>query len=416
MEGVDSEKRSSALELQRRQLPDTDSRRFRDWLSRKHKCSPPMPAGTVPRFGAYLCSREESMNYRIPLGITALAVPFAITSGTVAAQDAAHYYAGQTINMIVGRDAGSGADTTARAFARHLAKHIPGNPSIVVRNMGGTASWNYMANVAAPDGLTISMTPYQPASQVMGDDAFEADFTKMEFVASFYNPPLVIVRSDVVSEPLELLDAEPGMIYAGNNPVGRFDIFGRMTLDMLDVDYRYITGLGGAGAVVDSLQRGETHIGTIGLNIYKLRVEEQMVEPGEMIPLYYFPWPGHTGIASEIFGDIPSFEDYYEAVHGEQPSGEVYDMFVWMGTVLNSMAYSAFLPEGTDPELRDILREAADATAADPELHAEMEAMFGFRLPYIDAELADEILSALAATTPERAQFISEFIDSAPSN
>src|SRR3954470_15004580 len=67
-------------------------------------------------------------------------------------------YAGKTVTIIVGYKAGGGYDATARLLARHLPKHIPGKPTIIVQNMPGANSMiaaNHVYNVAKPDGLTI---------------------------------------------------------------------------------------------------------------------------------------------------------------------------------------------------------------------------------------------------------------------
>src|SRR5258708_33828361 len=68
------------------------------------------------------------------------------------------YFRGKTIRIVVGFSAGGGYDVYARAIARHMGKHIPGNPSIIVENMAGAASLisaNYVYKAAKPDGLTI---------------------------------------------------------------------------------------------------------------------------------------------------------------------------------------------------------------------------------------------------------------------
>jgi tripartite-type tricarboxylate transporter receptor subunit TctC len=72
------------------------------------------------------------------------------------AQDS--FYNGKTIRIIVGASAGGGYDTYSRTIARHMGKHIPGNPTFVVENMPGAGfliSANYMYKIAKPDGLTI---------------------------------------------------------------------------------------------------------------------------------------------------------------------------------------------------------------------------------------------------------------------
>src|SRR3989304_7225206 len=68
------------------------------------------------------------------------------------------FYRGKTIRIIVGASAGGGYDTYSRTIARHMGKHIPGNPVIVVENMPGAGfliGANYTYKVAKPDGLTI---------------------------------------------------------------------------------------------------------------------------------------------------------------------------------------------------------------------------------------------------------------------
>jgi tripartite-type tricarboxylate transporter receptor subunit TctC len=68
------------------------------------------------------------------------------------------FYEGKTIRMVVGFSAGGGFDAYSRALARHLPKHIPGNPTIIVENMAGAGSLiaaNHVYKVAKPDGLAI---------------------------------------------------------------------------------------------------------------------------------------------------------------------------------------------------------------------------------------------------------------------
>jgi tripartite-type tricarboxylate transporter receptor subunit TctC len=71
----------------------------------------------------------------------------------------ADFYAGKTIDFIVGGDAGGGYDIYARTLARHMGRYIPGNPAIVVKNMPGAGSGRaaaFLASVAPKDGTTIA--------------------------------------------------------------------------------------------------------------------------------------------------------------------------------------------------------------------------------------------------------------------
>jgi tripartite-type tricarboxylate transporter receptor subunit TctC len=72
---------------------------------------------------------------------------------------AAEYYAGKTIDLVVGSDPGGGYDIYARALARHLPRHIPGNPTITVKNMPGAGSSRagvFVSTVAPKDGTSMA--------------------------------------------------------------------------------------------------------------------------------------------------------------------------------------------------------------------------------------------------------------------
>jgi tripartite-type tricarboxylate transporter receptor subunit TctC len=108
----------------------------------------------------------------------------AVASGRAAAQDD-DFYAGKTIRLLVGLQAGGTVDTLARAFAIYVRKHVPGHPNIVIQNMPGAAganATNYLYERAAPDGLTILFGPWDPLAQVMGDQGLRAHYDQFEYL------------------------------------------------------------------------------------------------------------------------------------------------------------------------------------------------------------------------------------------
>src|SRR5262249_6419546 len=89
-----------------------------------------------------------------------LAATVLFTAERTAAQPVSEFYAGKQMTFIVGASAGGGYDRQARLVARHLGKHIPGTPTIVVQNMpgaGSLAATNYISNAAARDGSVIAL-------------------------------------------------------------------------------------------------------------------------------------------------------------------------------------------------------------------------------------------------------------------
>jgi tripartite-type tricarboxylate transporter receptor subunit TctC len=99
----------------------------------------------------------EKMNFALPFAVAL----FAASSIQAAhADEVADFYRGKAVNLTAGFNPGGGADTYARIIARHLGKHIPGNPTVIVRNMQGAGSViaaNHIYNVSAKDGTEIGL-------------------------------------------------------------------------------------------------------------------------------------------------------------------------------------------------------------------------------------------------------------------
>jgi tripartite-type tricarboxylate transporter receptor subunit TctC len=110
----------------------------------------------------------------------------AVFSLPVTATAAAPFYEGKSIRVVVGFSAGGGFDTYSRLIARHMSKHIQGNPAMVVENMTGAASLvaaNHVYNVAKPDGLTIlNFHGNQVINQIIGKPGIEFDARKFEYI------------------------------------------------------------------------------------------------------------------------------------------------------------------------------------------------------------------------------------------
>src|SRR5437773_2582825 len=114
---------------------------------------------------------------------------------------AEQFYRSKTVTIIVGSGAGGGFDTTARLVSRHIGRHIPGNPTVIVQNMpggGGMVAANYMFNVAPKDGTMIGLFhEAQVMSQLTGGEGVDFDLRKFNWLGSSYvDPNVFLVRSD----------------------------------------------------------------------------------------------------------------------------------------------------------------------------------------------------------------------------
>src|ERR1700688_3888645 len=107
---------------------------------------------------------------------------------TASADPVEDFYRGKTITMLISSSPGGGYDTLSRTIARFLGRHIPGNPSVITRNMpgaGGIVATRNIAKVAARDGLTIAgvqnNTPFEP---LFGTKEADYDPTKLTWLGT----------------------------------------------------------------------------------------------------------------------------------------------------------------------------------------------------------------------------------------
>ena len=105
--------------------------------------------------------------------IIAAVALLAAAASPAAADDVADFYKGKTVTIVVGSRAGTGFDVYARVLQRHLRRHIPGNPGVVVQNMsgvGGIVAANWLYNAAPKDGTVLSSFVYTvPFEPLMGE-------------------------------------------------------------------------------------------------------------------------------------------------------------------------------------------------------------------------------------------------------
>jgi tripartite-type tricarboxylate transporter receptor subunit TctC len=325
------------------------------------------------------------------------------------------YYEGKTLTLYVGRTPGSGADLAARVFAQFWSQYIPGEPTVIVRNLpggGGTRVWNYGAEVAASDGFHVLFSPTNGAAAVLKEPGLRADFSTMPFVGGLLSPNMAYIRTDKVASPQELLTAQ-GLRFGGQNPALRFDLLGRLALDALGVEYQYVTGFPGGADVFNAIRRGEVDIQVASLGLYRFSIEPTLVEEGLAIPLWHNPSADTEGnvTALDVVPDIPSYMEFYRSVHGKDPSGEVYEMYKWILPRVNNIVYAALLPPGTPEEPTRILRETFIKVTEDPDYQAEEQRMYGFSLPLVGAEEGTEILRSLYDVPAEVASFLKAYID-----
>lgn len=180
---------------------------------------------------------------------------------TAVADPVEDLYRGRTISMVCSSSAGGGYDTLSRAVARFLGKHLPGNPSVIVRNMpgaGGIVATNFIANVAPRDGLTMANvqnnTPFEP---LFGTKEANYDPTKLTWLGTpSVETGLLIVWH---TSPIRTLDdARKHVMTAGSSGANSAPSFYvRLLNELLGLKIKIVLGYPGQNEAYLAVERGE---------------------------------------------------------------------------------------------------------------------------------------------------------------
>jgi tripartite-type tricarboxylate transporter receptor subunit TctC len=177
------------------------------------------------------------------------------------AQSPADFYRGKTVTIVVSTSSGGGYDALARAIARHIGRLIPGNPTVVVRNMpgaGGITAVNWLYNTAEKDGTVIGLvqngTPLEP---LFGTKAARYDATKFNWLGTpSYEVSMVLVWNAVpVNTVDDLRKRETTMGASGANSTPAF--YTRLLNATLGTKMKLIVGYPGQNDAFLAMERGE---------------------------------------------------------------------------------------------------------------------------------------------------------------
>lgn len=242
---------------------------------------------------------------------TFLALGFG-SSGVSAQQE---FYAGKQVAMIVSSAPGGGYDAIARTAARHLPKHLPGTPSIVVQNMGGTGGLvaaNHLYNISSRDGLTIAQlqntVPFEP---LYGNKQVRYDPTKFNLLGSpSQETALLIVWH--TSQAMTLDDAKKReVILAATGASSTPAFYTRLLVDIFKLKVKLISGYPGQNDQFLAMERGENEGGasTFWSSLKTIRpqwISENKVRLLLQYGLVPHPELKHVPFALDLLKDMPA--------------------------------------------------------------------------------------------------------------
>jgi tripartite-type tricarboxylate transporter receptor subunit TctC len=281
------------------------------------------------------------------------------------ASSAEDFYKGKTIKIVVGFSAGGGFDTYARALARHMSKHIPGQPAVVVENMTGAGSLiaaNHVYKAAKPDGLTIGhFIGGLFLGQVLGQKGIEFDARKFEFIGAPITDHVVcaLTKDSGITSIESWMAAKTPVKMGGIAPgTSTPDNATRILKTALGLPIQLVTGYKGTADVRLAAESGEVAGGCWGWDSVSVTWRKAL-DSGEAKVVLQANRKTHPDLAqipqAIKFAKNDEARKMIEvAIHGDSNIVRTYT-----------------LPPGTPKDRVQLLRAAFDATLKDPEFLAD---------------------------------------------
>jgi hypothetical protein len=316
-----------------------------------------------------------------------LALAIMASPAATQAQSVADFYRGKTVNVYIGVGVGGEYDIQARLVARHIGKHIPGNPTVIPQNMtgaGGLRMINYLYNVAPKDGTNIGMIANAfPAMQAVGISGVQFDAAKMGWLGSIA-PAVETMAVWHTAGVKNIDDARKREIVAGASARGAITfIYPQMMNEFLGTKFKIVTGYPGGNQINLAMERGEVEARNNTWSSWKATKADWLKE--KKITVIAQAGPRAPDL------DAPSVEDAARTPEEKQ----------LIELVVSGTRFGRPMATNSVPADRlAALRAAYDATMRDPEFLAEAMAL-NFEVDPVQGEKMQKIVERILATPRE---------------
>jgi tripartite-type tricarboxylate transporter receptor subunit TctC len=336
------------------------------------------------------------MGMRRLVGLSALAV--AATLNVAAAESVAEFYAGKTVTIVVGSDAGGGYDTNARLLARHIGKFIPGNPNVIVQNRPGAGSItaaNYIYNTAPKDGTTIGMVQRGiPLFKLTNQPGVQYDPEKYTWIGNMSSEAGVtaVWHTSPVQKTEDLFTKE--LVVGGSGAGAENETGPRLLNAILGTKFKLVSGYKSQTEALLAMERGEiAGIGTMSWPTLKTNKAEE-VKSGKVKVLM------QNGLKRDKeLPNVPLSIDFAKS-DADRQALEFY-------FTQNTMARPIMAPPGVPADRVAALRAAVIAMGKDQEFRDDA-AKIGLDADPVSGEEVQRVVEKLVKTPPDVVKRVSD--------
>jgi tripartite-type tricarboxylate transporter receptor subunit TctC len=323
----------------------------------------------------------------------AAAVLLAAAASAAGAQGAAAFYKGKSVDLYIGYSAGGAYDLYARMIARHIGKHIPGNPTVLPRNMEGAGSLrlaNWLYNVAPKDGTALGTigrgTGFDP---LLGNKAAQFDAAKFTWIGSANNEVSVCVawNGSGITRFEDLKTRE--LVVGGTSSSADTDQFPKIVNGVLGTKMKVVTGYPGGNEVGLAMERGEVQ-GRCGWSWSSVKSTHQKWIDEKKFNIL-------VQLALDKHPDLPHVPLVIDLAKSEEQQRILRLIFA-----RQVMGRPFLAPPGVPPERTAALRKAFMDTMADKEFLADTEKA-QLEITPVPGDRVEQLVKDIYATPKELA-------------
>jgi tripartite-type tricarboxylate transporter receptor subunit TctC len=334
-----------------------------------------------------MASEATNLVARIAAGVVLAVLPISLAY----AQSPAEFYKGRLVDMQIGYSVGGGYDLYARLLARHLGKHIAGNPTVVPKNMEGAASLrlaNWLFAAAPKDGSVIgAMSRGAAFDQLLGNKGAQfLDASKFAWLGSANDEVSVCIalKSSGVTKFDDVLTKE---LTIGSNGVGDDTYqFPAVMNAALGTKFKIVTGYPGGNDITLALERSEVQ-GRCGWSWSSIKATRMDWVGTKMNVIVQMSLSKHPDLPNvPLIMDLAKNDEQrqiFKLVFARQVMGRPYA-----------------LPPGVPKDRVEALRQAFAETMADKEFLAEAEHA-KFEITPVTGDKIEALVAEIYQTPPE---------------
>lgn len=294
-------------------------------------------------------------------GLVAAAV-LGLFASPAAADEVADFYRGKTFTLVVGHETGTGFDIYSRLLARHLPRHIPGNPSIVVQNVvgaSGMSAANWLYNVAPKDGTVMATFVHTAVFEpVMGNAAARFDPGKFTWIGNVDEGIGIcgVSKQSGIGSFDDLLTHE--VVFGGTGTTGPLAKYAIAVKNLLGAKIKLVPGYKGSASVKLAIDRGEVN-GVCGISLSTVQSQWKAdYDSGAFKIILQL-----SGKTPSSLRGVPHVDSFAKTVDERQLFGLIFGVQA-LGRIYVS-------PPDMPPDRKAALRQAFNATMQDAAFRAE---------------------------------------------